>query len=351
MNGQRQSRIAAALAAALSGLLAPWAIPPSAQPATSPSAAPATQRAPEDPDQEGAGLRAAFLSGAPDEIARAGQRLSATQTADALAGSDRELALAAASAAPWVADRIWLLLALGEAARSPDRPLAAAAARSAARIAGNLDGDQLLQRDVPADWVRARMAEYRAQAADVGRWTDVRVASLEVAAHLHRALVERAAPSEPAYDLAAVLADPEPELRRAALELTLGPLDADRRSLVAARVKSDEDPVVVAAASQALCEGLAFGEDAAPVLEALGRRGLTRMRALVADRDEPAPARAAAALCLHADGSAASRAALDRLDQDEIDGAQAPASEPERDDKKGKPDKPEPRRRKRREAK
>jgi hypothetical protein len=350
MNGQRQSRIAVALAAALAGLLPPSAVPPSAQPATSPSAAPATQREPEPPDREQSGLRAAFLSGAPDELARAGQRLAAKEATDALTGADRELALAAASAAPWVGDRIWLLVALGEAARSPDRPLAAAAARSAARIAGNLDGDQLLQRDVPPDWVRARMAEYRAQAADAGRWTDVRVASLEVAAHLHRALLERAAPSEPAYDLSAVLADPEPELRRAALELTIGPLDEDQRSLVAARVKSDEDPAVVAAAAQALCEGLAFGEDAAPVLEALGRRGLTRMRALVADSDEPAPARAAVALCLHADGSASSRAALDRLDQDEIDGA-PPASEPERDDKKGKPDKRDKRRRKRREAK
>jgi hypothetical protein len=350
MNGQRKSRIAVALAAALSGLLQPSAVPPSAQPATSPSAAPATQRAPEPPGEQ-AGLRAAFLSGAPDEISRAGQRLSADQAADALIGSDRELALAAASAAPWVADRIWLLIALGEAARSPDRPLAAAAARSAARIAGNLDGDQLLQRDVPPDWVRARMAEYRAQAADVGRWTDVRVASLEVAAHLHRALVERAAPSEPAYDLSAVLSDPEPELRRAALELTIGPLDEKQLSLVAARVKSDEDAAVVAAAAQALCEGLAFGEDAAPVLEALGRRGLTRMRALVSDSDEPAPARAAVALCLHADGSSASRAALARLDKEEIDGAQPPASEPERDEKKDKPDKRDKRRRKRREAK
>jgi hypothetical protein len=351
MNGQRQSRLAVALVAALAGLLQPSAVPPSAQPATSPSAAPATKLEPEPPDREQAGLRAAFLSGAPDEVSRAGQRLSAKEATDALTGSDRELALAAASAAPWVADRIWLLVALGQAARSPDRPLAAAAARSAARIAGNLDGDQLLQRDVPPDWVRARMAEYRAQAADVGRWTDVRVASLEVAAHLHRALLERAAPSEPAYDLSAVLADPEPELRRAALELTIGPLDEQQRSLVAARVKSDEDPAVVAAAAQALCEGLAFGEDAAPVLETLGRRGLARMRALVADSDEPAPARAAVALCLHADGSASSRAALDRLDQEEIDGAQPPAAEPERVEKKGKPDKRDKRRRKRREAK
>ncbi len=305
--GQRLGVGAAALAAAGALALARWPLPLAAQPAPTPPRPPA-----EPPDL--AGLRAAFLSGAPDELVRAGQRLTAARLSDALAGSDREIVLAAAGAAPSAPDAIWLLIPLGELAASPDRPLAAAAARSAARIAGQLDADELLDRDVPPDWTRARLAEYRARAADAGRWTDVRVSCLEVAAHLHRALGERAAGAP--YDMAALLADPEPEVRRAAVELALGPLGPREIDMVAARAASDDDDEVRAAAAQALCEGLAFGDAARPVLAALGERGLARLRALVADDDRPEPARAAASLCLVADGSAASREALERSSQD-----------------------------------
>ncbi len=272
-----------------------------------------------------AGLRAAFLSGAPDELVRAGQRLPAARLADALGGSDRELVLAATGAAPSAPDSIWLLVPLGDLAASPDRPLAAAAARSAARIAGQLDADELLDRDVPPDWTRARVAEYRARAADAGRWTDVRVSCLEVAAHLHRSL--RAAGG--AYDMAALLGDAEPEVRKAAVELAMGPLGPREVELVAARASSDDDEAVRAAAVQSLCEGLAFGDASRPVLDALGARGLGRLRALVADADQPEAARAAASLCLVADGSPASRAALERSSQ-ESDAA-APADDENQD--------------------
>ena len=274
-----------------------------------------------------AGLRAAFLSGAADELVRAGQRLPAARLADVLGGSDRELVLAATGAAPSAPDAIWLLVPLGELAASPDRPLAAAAARSAARIAGQLDADELLDRDVPPDWTRARVAEYRARAADAGRWTDVRVSCLEVAAHLHRSL--RAAGE--AYDLAALLGDAEPEVRRAAVELAMGPLGPREVELVAARASSDDDEAVRAAAVQSLCEGLAFGDASRPVLDALGARGLGRLRALVADDDQPEVARAAASLCLAADGSPASRAALERSSQESDEATPADADDEEKD--------------------
>jgi hypothetical protein len=318
--GQRLGLGAAAVVAA--GALARWPAPLAAQTAPTPSRPPA-----ESPDL--AGLRSAFLSGAPDELVRAGQRLPAARLGDVLAGSDREMVLAATGAAPSAPDAIWLLVPLGELASSPDRPLAAAAARSAARIAGQLDADELLDRDVPPDWTRARLAEYRARAADAGRWTDVRVACLEVAAQLQRSLGERAAGAP--YDMAALLADPEPEVRRAAVELALGPLGAREIELVAGRVSSDDDGGVRAAAAQALCEGLAFGDAPQPVLAALGSRGLARLRALVADSGQPESARAAASLCLVADGSTASRAVLERSSQgsDEV----APAADSDDDDK------------------
>ncbi len=316
---QRLGVGAAALAAAGALALARWPVPLAAQPAPTP-------RPPAEPPDMAA-LRAAFLSGAPDELVRAGQRLPAARLGDALGGSDRELVLAATGAAPSAPDAIWLLVPLGELAASPDRPLAAAAARSAARIAGQLDADELLDRDVPPDWTRARVAEYRARAADAGRWTDVRVSCLEVAAHLHRSL--RAAGS--AYDMAALLGDAEPEVRRAAVELAMGPLGPREIELVAARASSDDDDAVRAAAAQSLCEGLAFGDEARPVLDALGARGLGRLRALVADDDQPEVARAAASLCLVADGSPASRAALERSSQESDEAAPAGADDEKKD--------------------
>ncbi|HKE17143.1 MAG TPA: hypothetical protein VKB80_19855 [Kofleriaceae bacterium] len=328
--GRAPAALAPALRAALvvvAAALALGSVPAAAQPPARPSPRPAQSGA-EPPDL--AALRAAFLSGAPDELARAGQRLSASRLTDVMARPDRELVLAAIGAAPSVPDPIWLLAPLAEVARSPDRPLAAAAARAAARIAGDLDIDQLLEHDVPFDWVRARLAQYRAQAADAGRWPDVRVSSLEVAAHLRRAEGARAHASDSPFDLRAALSDPEPELRRAALELTVGPLEAPAIEAIAARASADEDPAVVAAAAQALCEGLDFGDEARPVLEALGKRGLARLRELVTDGDQPAPARAAAARCLAADGSAASREAIDELrDDDESAADGAPRAEPE----------------------
>jgi len=271
------------------------------------TAAPPSPAPPTDPP-ELAALRAAFLSADPDELARAGARLAARRLAGPLSGGDRELALAAAAAAPSAPDAVWLLELLGQLAGSADRPIAAAASRAAARIAGAVDLDALLVGDVPLDWVRARAAEYRSRAADPGRWADVRVASLEVAAHLVRALGERATPADSPYDLAAVLADPEPELRRAGVELAPTPLSPDALRLIATRAGSDDDPAVAAAAVLAVCEGLAFGDPAGPVMAALGSRGLARARALASFGDLPDGARDAAARCVTAGGDRASEA-------------------------------------------
>ena len=104
-SGRRVPPIGAALAAALPVVLAssPTAVSqpagPSAQPASRAQPDPlARPRPPDSP--EVAALRAAFLAGSADDLARAGDHLSVNQLADVLAGEDRELALAAARAAP-----------------------------------------------------------------------------------------------------------------------------------------------------------------------------------------------------------------------------------------------------------
>jgi hypothetical protein len=260
-------------------------------------------------------LRGALLSGSSDEVERAARSAGARRLSLALAGaaSDRVLALAAADGAPFTDDAVWLIRPLAEAARSPDRPLAVRAARAAARIASALDASDLLAADVPPDWVRARIHELRAIAADPARWTDVRVSALEAAAHLNRALESEAGPADAPYELAAAAVDPDPEIRRAAFELLGSPLRPAELAIAAGAVAADAEPVVAIAAGQAACDGLRFGDPIRPVLAALGAKGLVRLRALVANRALSAGARLGAARCLVADGSSASKKALASL--------------------------------------
>lgn len=279
---------------------------------TSPSPAP---KSPAGPALDTAQVRAAFLSGEPDEIRRVGRRAGARRLSRALspAPTDRVLALAAAAAAPWAEDAPWLLAPLADQAGSPDRSLALAAARAAAHIAAALDRNAELDRDMPLDWVRSRLTEYRALASDTGRWPDLRVTALEVATDLSRSLGDQAGPDDAPYDLTSVLADPDPELRRAALELTASPLPAAQLHLVAGRVVAEQSALVALVAGQVACDGLAFGDPARPVLAALGRRGIARLQTLVVNPSLPRAARVGAAHCLAADGSRASKAALAHL--------------------------------------
>jgi hypothetical protein len=258
-------------------------------------------------------LRDAFLAGSGDEVERAGRHAGARRLSIALAAGDRILAMAAADAAPAAEDAVWLLEPLAVAARSPDRPLALRAARAAARIGGDLDRGALLAGDVPLDWVRARIAELRAISADAGRWTDVRVSALEAAARLHRALDRDAGPADTPYDLAATATDPDPELRRAAFELLGSPLRPAELAIAARAVIGDKELAVAIAAGQAACEGLTHGDPARPVIAALGRKGLARLRLLVASKALSLGARRGAARCLAADGSRASKKALASL--------------------------------------
>lgn len=258
-------------------------------------------------------LVAGFAAGDQDEVARAGRRLGARGLTHVLGGQDRPAQLAATAAAPSAEDAALLLPVLADKARGADRPLAERAARAAARIAGTVTRDEVLLRDLPRDWLRARIAEFRAIGGDAARWADVRVAGFEVAARLHQALGPEAAPADAPFDPSVTLVDPDPEVRRAALELMESPLSPAALALVAGRVTAERVPLVALVAGQTACDGIAAGGATRPVLAALGAGGLARLRALVATRGLPLGARLGAAHCLAADPSPKSRAALATL--------------------------------------
>jgi hypothetical protein len=286
MKGPGWAALALAAAAALSAAVGP------AAPASGDGGSPAGEP------------RRALLAGDWDDLARAGQRAGSRGLALDLAAPDRLTVLAAALAAPAADDAVWLLRPLARAARSPDRPIAAAATASAARIARRITPEAALDRDLPLDWLRARLADYRTVALDGGRWADVRVLALETATALSRALGEQAAPADAPYDPAALLADPDPEVRRAALELLPAPLRPADLAIAAGAVTRDADPLVAAVAGQIVCEGLGAGDPPRPVLAALGAAGLQRLRSLAGGSDLPHATRLAIARCLAAAGPA-----------------------------------------------
>ncbi len=256
-------------------------------------------------------LRAAIVGRDADAVARVGSRASAAQLEAALGDPDRLVRRAAARAAPECADAWVLLLPLARLAATPGHATAAEAARAAAAIARKIDRARVLDEEISDDRVRARLEAWRSVGADTGLWPDVRVLALEVCTALALALGPDATAEDVAYDVNARLGDPEPEVRRAALELL--PTDAVPTSAVAGRLLDDPDPTVALVAGQVLCAGLAFGQSADRALGAAGQPGIERLRQLIVRPTAPAGAALDAARCLAADAAPESRAALERL--------------------------------------
>lgn len=256
-------------------------------------------------------LLAALWAGDRLELARAGRALGALTLADEIASSERARVLAAVAAAPH-AENAWLLLGpLAALAEGPERRQAVAAARAAASIARALDTERALRLDVPSENLRESLGSWRELARDPGRWADVRVEALTAVRELGETLGEDAL----AFDAGAHARDAEPEVRRAALELLPQPLSPEHQKLAAQRAREDPDPDVAAVALQALCGGIAAGDDEGAILDVLGQEGLRRLHTLLREPPGTAPAAALmdAALCAYAAGDSESRRALSRF--------------------------------------
>lgn len=232
----------------------------------------------------------------------------------ALASPDRAVRLAAIGGAPAVAEPAEVLDELAAAAAGWDRGVALAAVRAARAIARRLAGhDRATDRGEPLavddDALAAQVDAFRALATRGDRGADLRVLALETVVLLTEARA-RAGEVPPPYDLAALLADGDPEVRRAALELVPSPALAEARPLLVARLTSDAAVAVRVAAGAALCADLP--RDAAALNAALGVDGRAAVRTLVTS----APAGGATielARCLADDAEPAAARALEQL--------------------------------------
>lgn len=234
-----------------------------------------------------ADLGAAYQAGDLAGLRRAGA--GGEDVARGLRSGDRATVMGAIVAAEAAPDPWGLLEPLAALAGGWDRAVAGPAARAAARIARGLDGDTAIYADVPDERLAAIVAAWQPLAERVDRWSDVRVHALEVSIRVSRA---RDATADDIVDdvplLEAAAADPDPQLRRAALELVPVPAPGALRPWLVTRIATDHDPRVKLAAAQALCA--AVPEDAEAVLAALGEPGLEALRAAVAAIAAPAAA-------------------------------------------------------------
>jgi len=87
-----------------------------------------------------------------------------------------------------------------------------------------------------------------------------------------------------------MLADPDPDLRAAAIALIPQPTAAALRAPLVETLLHDADDRVALAAAQALCADL-VADPPAPILDALGEPGLAKIRTLVAMKASPGPIR------------------------------------------------------------
>jgi hypothetical protein len=239
-----------------------------------------------------AAMAGALERGDVDEAARQGAIAGPAAVEQALASRARLTRLAGSVAAPAVEGRAELMPALAAAAAGPDRRTAIPAATSARVIARELARSELPD-DLAPDDLEAWRAQYEQLARTPGHFVEVRRLALDTASSLAHALD----PDALGFELAALLADPDPALRALAVALVPRPTAAAHHAALAGAVVGDADPEVALGAAKTLCGDLdRTGSDVVAVHATLGAAGLDRIRALVAAA--PRGTAADAARCL-----------------------------------------------------
>ena len=257
-----------------------------------------------------ASMKAAMDRGDLDEATRQGALAGPAIVEAALEAVDRPTRLAAIAAAPSTEDRAELLDGLARAASGPDRRSAVPAAHAAREIARGLAGAGTSV-DLPDDLAPDDLARWRdtwaAIATNRERWIEIRVAALDTAAALDRAIRTAGGAHREGVgiDLGATLGDPDPAVRAAVVMNVPAPVPSSLRPTLASAVVKDTDDRVALAAAQALCFDLA-DEPPEPTLDALGEPGLARLRSLATTKGTPRAALVELAYCLAADKSPAS---------------------------------------------
>jgi hypothetical protein len=184
------------------------------------------------------GLRKAAERGDRAELGRWAARIGVARLTQALADPDRDLALAALDSVPFLRERLLMLDAVLARCDAADTQLGERALRTLGALLGDADPGLFAEWEVPDEVARRACQVMAAVAGKADRALDVRLVALQSLADANTLCAGR-------NDLSALVTDPSPEIRRAAV---LG-LPANR-----ARPASQEvDPGVLAAMGVVLC--------------------------------------------------------------------------------------------------
>jgi hypothetical protein len=187
------------------------------------------------------GLRKAAEHGDRAELGRWGARIGVARLARALADSDRGLALAVLDSLPYLPARLLLLEPVLARCESADAAIGERALRTLGTILGEADAGLLEAWEVPRETSERACRVLAAVASRTDRDVTLRLAALQALADANALCAGRQRGS-------ALLRDPSPEIRRAAVLLSSA---ADARAVQDSG--KDPDASVVSASGAALC--------------------------------------------------------------------------------------------------
>jgi hypothetical protein len=234
-------------------------------------------------------------------LERLAARLGVARLAEGARGADAAVAQAALTAIPLARGGVLLAGAVTERLDAADPAVAGAAARTlGALLQGDVPG-QLAEWEVPPDVVSRACAGLRAVATRAEAPTPTRLAALDGLA--------AAQPTCNANDLAPLLRDPAPGVRRAAA-LVLGPGDATQAAALSAGL-ADPDASVSSACAAAVCRRVDPAARRKP--DTIVDRATATARTLVVAPTTPPEDAVEMLACLAASGAPSDRAWLEKL--------------------------------------
>jgi hypothetical protein len=190
------------------------------------------------------GLRKAAERGDRAELGRWAARIGVARLTKALADPDHTLAMAALDSVPYLQDRLLMLDAVLAQCNSTDAQIGERALRAMGALLGDANPALLDEWEVPDEVAGRACRDLAAMAGRADRAIDVRLAALQSLADANALCAGK-------NDFSALMTDPSPAVRRAAV-LVLLPSGA--RTLSTLRLASkDADPGVVAASGVSLC--------------------------------------------------------------------------------------------------
>ncbi|MBL4633512.1 MAG: hypothetical protein JKY56_06560 [Kofleriaceae bacterium] len=215
---------------------------------------------PKAPSEED--LVAALLTGNESQLRRIGERMGAYKIGKLMMSQQRLSAIAAAVSVSHIQEGYEFLPFLGQAAARPDHSIAARAAEIAEALSSAISLGELEEQELGNHELSLWQMQWSAIASDSQRWMDIRVLSLETAAHLHTL---QSADKRAELDWEEFLADKSPTMRSAALVLL--PQSTQFTSLVVALLQSDKSTAVAMRSAQWLCGPLSGDRDPQPNLD------------------------------------------------------------------------------------